>query len=256
VVMAATITVAIGLAPRPGTLTETSAMERACLAFCLLQLLFVVLVGGDWMPGRRFFVPMLIPMCWLAARNLRLWPRFIAVVMVGFLWIAVPVECVVEETQGYRFLDWLRRHSDEGGLDRLALIGEDVKGLAKPGDTIALTEAGIVPWVTDLRVIDMLGLVDREIASVGGSLHETHDAGMVLRRRPEWILLGFIAVDKVNYLPAWAPDAGIAAHADFAAHYEEAARWDRAMAAPGSPRAQKGRMILYRLTPSPEGGIP
>ncbi|HVU06046.1 MAG TPA: hypothetical protein VHE30_30055 [Polyangiaceae bacterium] len=78
-----------------------------------------------------------------------------------------------------------------------------------PSDaTIALNAAGIVPYVSRLRAVDMLGLNDVHIAhhpvrkgesaAVG---HQKHDAAYVLSRRPDVILPGLPVLSPTRLAP-------------------------------------------------------
>ena len=75
--------------------------------------------------------------------------------------------------------------------DRWITLGEYL-GRRHPGELLAVDSAGKVPYFSDLRAIDMLGLNDATIAhlrvdrfaDVG---HLKYDAGYVLSRRPDLI---------------------------------------------------------------------
>jgi hypothetical protein len=76
------------------------------------------------------------------------------------------------------------------------VVGEWLRTTFEPGTVIATNAAGIVPYVSKLPTIDMLGLNDEHIAHRDITLgkvtlgHEKHDARYVLERRPDIILLG------------------------------------------------------------------
>lgn len=76
------------------------------------------------------------------------------------------------------------------------VVGEWLRTTFEPGTVIATNAAGIVPYVSRLPTIDMLGLNDEHIAHRDITLgkvtlgHEKHDARYVLERRPDIILLG------------------------------------------------------------------
>lgn len=71
-----------------------------------------------------------------------------------------------------------------------------LKRFTEPDDTIAVITAGVFPFYSERRIIDMLGLNDRHIARDGkrnqGSPpgHQRHDVDYVLRRQPRIILAG------------------------------------------------------------------
>ncbi|HEX9745833.1 MAG TPA: hypothetical protein VGB30_10450 [bacterium] len=60
---------------------------------------------------------------------------------------------------------------------------------AESDDYVALGEAGIIPYVGRVRVIDCFGLIDKYIARLPGKMHYKFDGSYVLSREPEYILL-------------------------------------------------------------------
>jgi hypothetical protein len=76
------------------------------------------------------------------------------------------------------------------------LVGEWLHQSFPPNTLMAINAAGIVPYLSGLRTLDMLGLNDEHIAhrqmtlGLGVSGHEKHDATYVLSRKPDIILLG------------------------------------------------------------------
>jgi hypothetical protein len=73
---------------------------------------------------------------------------------------------------------------------------------------LAVNAAGIVPYVSGLRTLDMLGLNDVHIAhhrqalGLGAIGHEKHDAKYVLSRQPGAILLGLPVLSLYPLTPA------------------------------------------------------
>jgi hypothetical protein len=47
----------------------------------------------------------------------------------------------------------------------------------------------VIPYYTDLPVLDLFGLLDRHIARLPGIRHHKFDVNYVLSRRPEYVLL-------------------------------------------------------------------
>jgi hypothetical protein len=150
--------------------------------------LYVVVVGADFMPYFRFFVPAL-PLCAvLAAGLLRGAPRLArGPVMVAL--VALQAGAGLATEQPYRAFV----------AHRTALVGERVGAwLAErlaPGDWIAVNTAGSLPFFSRLPTIDMLGLTDAQIAhrpiyivSEGWAGHRRGWGEYVLRRRPRVIL--------------------------------------------------------------------
>jgi hypothetical protein len=75
-------------------------------------------------------------------------------------------------------------------------VGTYLREHVRPGTLIAVNAAGIVPFISDLPTLDMLGLTDAHIAHAPIELghfalgHEKYDAAYVLSRKPALILLG------------------------------------------------------------------
>ena len=75
-------------------------------------------------------------------------------------------------------------------------VGRFLRDELDPDTVIAVNATGIVPYVSGLTTIDMLGLTDRHIAHLeielghGPAGHEKHDAEYVLSREPDIIIIG------------------------------------------------------------------
>lgn len=149
---------------------------------------YVVMVGGDCMPAFRFFAPLLPLVCLGAAYqvlSLGVRPQ----VLAGAIAIMVAFNLCQ-----YQASPELRRAKN----DQVAYWGKEV-GLwlrqhARPGALLAANTAGSVPYYSQLRTIDMLGLNDLHIAhrrlpalGRGASGHEKGDGAYVLSRRPDYI---------------------------------------------------------------------
>lgn len=227
-------------------LAESDLVAAGCAALIAIQVVFVLGVGGDWMPGRRFWVPVLPMLCWLAGRELLLWPRFVRFVVVAFALVAGPFDARKETVQGYKFLEWGRVNAQgELLVEPLFRIGRDLRELTGPSDRIALTEVGVIPFAADRPVIDMLGLTEPEIAAIGGGLHRAFDAATVLRRAPEFILLAVHEDETHGIVGMFAPDTQMLENEDFQHGYREVRRWPRPYPLPRSTDSIDGFMILY-----------
>jgi hypothetical protein len=150
--------------------------------------LYVVMVGADFMPYFRFFVPVL-PLCaLLAAGSLRGIPRPAHAPVVLALF-ALQAAAGLATEQPYRAFV----------AHRTAQVGERVGAWLRerlaPDDWIAVNTAGSLPYVSRLPTIDMLGLTDAQIAhrpiyivSEGWAGHRRGWGEYVLHRRPRAIL--------------------------------------------------------------------
>jgi arabinofuranosyltransferase len=78
----------------------------------------------------------------------------------------------------------------------LTALGEYLRDTAPPGSTLAIDAAGVVPFISRLPTLDMLGLSDYHIAhtvkATGDGLpgHEKTDPAYVLAQRPTYIAVG------------------------------------------------------------------
>lgn len=199
------------------------------------------------MPGLRFVVPVLPLVAYLAGRALEELPRAVAPGVCLAALVLVPVETRYERMDGYDILEWLRREADgERVVDPLLRIGEDMRGLTGEGATIALTEAGAVPFASGRRVIDMLGLTDGEIARTSQGLHRLAGADVALAREPEYMLLAVLPGGS----GAFAPDRDLLASEEFQGRYREVHRWVRKFHEPRSGGAVEGHMVLFRRSES------
>lgn len=167
---------------------EQPAFALAIYTTLLAYVAYVVVVGADFMPFFRFFVPVL-PLCAvLTAGGLRGLPRLTSGPVVLALF-ALQIGAGLATEQPYRAFV----------AHRTALVGERVGAwLAErlaPDDWIAVNTAGSLPYVSRLPTIDMLGLTDAQIAhrpiyivSEGWAGHRRGWGEYVLKRRPRVIL--------------------------------------------------------------------
>jgi hypothetical protein len=58
-----------------------------------------------------------------------------------------------------------------------------------PDILLAGEEAGIIPYLTEFRFLDLMGLTDAHLAKQPGGIHEKSDPDYVLGRRPDLVLV-------------------------------------------------------------------
>jgi len=174
------------------------AALRALGAGVLLHAAYVVLVGGDWMPLARFFVPVLplglllfgaaverhVPeaprlAAWAAAPRLAAW----TVVLLG-LQLGQRERAQVVFDHGFFERRWVA-------------LGEHFRRFAPPGTRVALSPIGAFGQRSRLPIVDLLGLTHTRLLGVSPDLegvrmkgHHRHDAEWVLADPPEFIVLG------------------------------------------------------------------
>jgi arabinofuranosyltransferase len=163
------------------------------------SILSVFLNGADWMPGHRVLIPYLPLWSALAVAGvLSLAPRImdskrIGATLVGgaalvagmYVWQWQPRERLMQHVlvrgNGYR-----NAHIPLGDL-----LGR----MGKPGETVALMDIGQIGYMCpNLRILDVTGLTDRQIAkSPGTFLDKEYDPAYVLDQKPEYIVVALRA---------------------------------------------------------------
>jgi len=202
---------------------EHGARIRRLLALPGAHAVWVVFgAGGDVLPFFRFWLPILPLGCALvavgagvvadAADGALARRRGAAVVLVAAALSAVGLARNWGPIQS-------RRHAMDDGMTRA--IGTWLGRHLPPGESVAATPIGAVAYFSRRPVIDMLGLVDREIARRPEPLEGLEDtwkekkynAASVLRRRPGAILF------STGVRPSAAGEQALFLYEDFQAAY-------------------------------------
>jgi hypothetical protein len=168
---------------------------------------FFLAVGGDALPYFRMFAwiqPLLAILASLALSGCferlrkrlgsaqgisRMAPVFI-VLLAGCLMGAAFL------APSFRGPEYEKLQVDRLNLRNWELIGNWLKKNYPETTVIAMNNVGIVPFVSGLRTIDMLGLTDGHIAHEGKTQgpgkpgHERFDAAYVISRKPDLIIPG------------------------------------------------------------------
>lgn len=163
----------------------------------LCQVVFVVVAGGDWMPGARFLAPVALLIVLVQLFGVVEITSLLERLGTG----AVPARaamCAVLAVLALVGIAHTNRHpaswSIEGGLQDGNLLANGGYGrdwvrapeylqCARPGDLVMASEMGYGPWVRrDLRFIDARGLTNREIAT-GSRRLDRHSWGVA---DPDW----------------------------------------------------------------------
>lgn len=170
------------------------------LAVSIVWIVYVVLVGGDGLAMYRFLVPVAPLLFLLAAGGLDEAVRRVAsrrgrlaggvllaiVFAAGVLTAFSP--SVSSSERDFVVQDRVRVQGN------WVPIGKWLRDYAGPGESVAVTAAGALPYYSGLYTIDMLGINDVHIAhrkmpagGAGIAGHEKHDMEYVLGRRPTYI---------------------------------------------------------------------
>lgn len=192
------------VAALPAGLRGTPA-HRFLAAALLAGLAGIVYVGGDAFGAFRFLVPLLPALHLLALAGAasvasRVGARApqagglvgpaAALLLAALAFAESRGPVLAEEREVVRF------------TSLMVQVGRVLKERTPPWVTIALNPTGAVPYYSERRAIDMLGLNDVHIAhqreetmGLQKAGHEKGDGAYVLSRRPDLILIGNVWVD-------------------------------------------------------------
>jgi hypothetical protein len=99
-------------------------------------------------------------------------------------------------------------------------LGKHLAEIAPSEASIAIQDAGAVPYYSGLTTIDIVGLNDAHIAHLEGDLYQKTDVAYVLSRKPTYIVLVSTEDIEVGFVPAKYVDVVFYADANFQAQYQ------------------------------------
>ena len=157
--------------------------------------IYVAFIGGDFFPGRRLLVPVVVLLAFVIASGiagiLASSPRPLLALApcAVLLLLQIPLTWLdPENTHALVVAPWAANDRVVGRLLK--------KAFAKDQPLLAVDGAGALPFFSELPSVDMLGLNDRYLASnppadfgtrmVG---HELGDAAYIARRKPDLIAM-------------------------------------------------------------------
>jgi arabinofuranosyltransferase len=168
-------------------------------SFALFQLLFAISVGGDWMPGSRFLIPVLPLVFILVVLGIRrlVESNVAPFSLSGIQIVGAGLVFALMEVFAGRMIVRAENPQLPSGLtsrngfiaDAHVELAEWLGQHARTGQIVALGEAGIIGYMNPkVRVLDLNGLMDRHIAN--GRYHDQpFDVPYVLSRRPVYVIL-------------------------------------------------------------------
>ena len=181
------------LAPR---LARRSPQWNYIVMMVGAQLCFVLISSGDWMTAFRFLVPVIPLLCIVAYAGVAsLLNTSQAIVRLEFVAVCIVLfaagtffsgrRLVRAETNydsGFKGITWSQ------SLERLQVAG-DLSRMMPAGSLLAMGECGEIPYfLPDVRVFDMLGLMDREVARMPGPHMHALDPSYILQRNADVIV--------------------------------------------------------------------
>jgi hypothetical protein len=152
---------------------------------------YVVLVGGDWMKYHRFLAPaepfVFLLACVGARDLLDRRRRAVNACLLAFGLLAAVQRGSSQRAAEIDLLRVEKRFWDQAAGGTAAWMNEH----AGPGE-LALGDIGYVGWATDRPILDLLGLVDPEIARLPGGYTQKLGPGLTARffqKRPRYALI-------------------------------------------------------------------
>jgi hypothetical protein len=198
---------------------------------------FVLLAGGDWMPGWRFLVPAMPLLALLAPSVFRRvvnatnhkrvgewlhgWREWLVLALLlapiaSHLYVVRQLSYAPSGWRGYQVREFFAASYRE--------VADWLSARAAPGDWLATGEAGLIPYLTDLPTIDCFGLTDAHLAKRPGKRHEKVDPDYILNRRPRFIVIGGGRLDGPRLSSDFAYGRSLLDHPRLAGEYELALR--------------------------------
>ncbi len=195
---------------------------RTLLVTACVYSLYVILVGGDVLRGHRFLlpaVPLLYVLIVFSIGDLTVCPSgntfrrtaWIGIVIaIAAATFAVPQDSILEA----------RRY--ELGLNaKLAKYARVLNGYAGSDVTIAVPTIGVISYLTDAKVIDMLGLTDPHIAKDPERIpgltstwkERRFNSGYLLSQDPDFIMF------STGYKPSALAEKALFLHSRFRQDY-------------------------------------
>jgi hypothetical protein len=204
-----------------------SAQSRAWVGWLVvaigLYMGFIIVAGGDGMPLYRFIV--------------QIWALFILIIVEGLASVRQALSSR-ENTLRLRagsaallaivglnsFVVTAGQQEHIGVIKSMThideTIGRRLEQIRQPGDTIAVVDAGAIPYYSHMATVDMIGLNDAHIAHLDSSFMHKFDNQYVLQARPTYIQIHVIDTDGLTYPVNFIGTADLWYSAEFQRWYE------------------------------------
>lgn len=171
--------------------------------FCTFYIIYLILVGGDWMIANRFFVP-LLPLLYLlsaigliyaigkysserAQIDIKKVHKVSGALVIGLTITLFTVTIALLEYNQLIIKDENARYEMQWSM-----FGKWLKQNTDPKTVIAVGPAGKIPYYSELYTIDMWGLNNEYIAKTMSKRlqagHKKFDFEYVLSLNPEFII--------------------------------------------------------------------
>lgn len=172
------------------------------LAFAFAWCVYVVYVGGDYMPGSRFLAPVLPALYVLAVSGFALldealrgrvsFSKKARLVILLTLGSALTAGFVLQASDQME-LEASRKANNARLVEYRRSVAEWLQA-QEPDGLVAANAVGALGYYSDLRILDMMGLNDAHIARYGNKDarvvpgHQAGDGEYVLAREPDYII--------------------------------------------------------------------
>ncbi len=183
-----------------------------------LNVLYVIVVGGDCMPAHRFFTP-IAPLLVVISAFIITIPGIS--ISKGLLFALILICFNTWQLKNDPSL--YNRIITDKVAERGTEVGLWLRENVPPNSLLATNTAGSVAYYSRLKTIDMLGLNDvhiahREVKTLGKGFagHEKGDGKYVLSRKPDYIMFGSASGSKEPRFPS---DREIAVEPEFKQNY-------------------------------------
>ncbi len=180
--------------------------KTSSLSIIIVYTFFIIYAGGGWMPGFRFLAHITpILMIFLSYSLNFIYTKikhrllsFLYIIFISLLFMYSFTTQLIFLMNNYRIFStgWTGISSESMVMPEYLEFGRKLSSILKPGETIALGEAGLIPYVSKAKVIDCFGLMDRHIGRLKGKMHNKTDIDYILDREPEYILLMYYEIDN------------------------------------------------------------
>lgn len=174
---------------------------RYLTAIILVHILYLIVIGGDILPVQRFFVPVIAYIFILTGIGLeRLLGALQGVPLMKWLLIIAMAAYPVNVLMDTRSFPMLGLRKTLLYYDAMKTAGIWLKSNAKPGETLAVESAGIMPYYSGMISYDRLGLNDYYISRHGkygkGERDKSDEEYVRKVLKPDYIVDAFPTLEK------------------------------------------------------------
>jgi arabinofuranosyltransferase len=158
-----------------------------------------VLDEGDWMPLSRLLTPAIGPLAVCMAFGLRGLLFHPEQRIGGSQWASVAIAITVFAATAKSA--WTTEAFAPKFATYRAAMGKTLASLRRDDDLMVTDTAGMIPFYSKIRTVDLIGLCDAYIAEHGTPLGTMgkYDYDYVIRKRPTFYQFGFLEAAKLVY---------------------------------------------------------